>query len=61
MFRTIPDIMTAEDVCSILNISMNHCFHLLRTGQIKGFKINASRAWRITKRALYDYCHKQCS
>lgn len=61
MFRNIPDIMTAEDVCNILNISMNHCLHLLRTGQIKGFKINDSRAWRITKIALYDYCQTQVS
>lgn len=59
MFRYIPDIMTAEDVSEILNISMNHCFSLLRSGQIKGFKINDSRAWRITKKALYDYCYKQ--
>lgn len=50
-----PDIMTSDDICSILNISKNHCLYLLKSQQIKGFKINNSRAWRITKPALREF------
>lgn len=57
-----PDIMTTEDLSNVLNISKNHCLSLLNTGTIKGFKINKSRSWRITKVALNEYlldCYKK--
>ncbi len=49
------DIMTTNEACSYLNISMPHLLNLLRSKKIKGFKINNSRAWRITKVALNEY------
>lgn len=49
------DIMTTDEACEYLNISMPHLLNLLRTQKIKGFKINKSRAWRITKPAIKEY------
>lgn len=50
-----PDIMTTQTASDILNISQNHCLYLLRSGKLKGFKINKSRNWRITSVALEEY------
>ena len=50
-----PDIMSTDDVCEILNISKHHCLDLLKSGLLKGFKVNNSRIWKITKPALQEY------
>lgn len=50
-----PDVMNTNDVCEILNISKNHCLMLLNSNKLKGFKINNSRAWRVTGPALEEF------
>ena len=51
----IPDVMTTDDVCGILNIKKSLCLSMLKDGVIKGFKIGNSRYWRISKPALIEY------
>ena len=53
--QNYPDIMTTEEACNFLNISKSTCLNLLKSGQLKGFKINNSRSWRICKPMLIQY------
>lgn len=54
--QNYPEIMTADEVCEILNISKNHCLKLLNEKNIKGFKVKEkSWAWKITRPALIQY------
>lgn len=57
-YPTYPDILTTDDVCTILNISKAQCLTLLKSGKLKGFKINGSRVWRICKPAISEYITK---
>lgn len=39
MFEAYEDILTIEDCCEMLKIGKNNCYSLLKSGQLKGFKI----------------------
>lgn len=58
MYKYYPEVMTTEEACEYLNISMSQLLYLLKTNTIKGFKINKSRAWRISKAAIKEYLSK---
>ena len=47
------DLMTVETLCQKLKVSENTAYQLLKTGQLKGFKIG--RIWRIPQSNLDSY------
>lgn len=53
MLNQYGDILTVEDLCDFLRIGRNRAYELLKTRQIKGFRIG--RVWKIPKFALEEY------
>ena len=53
MFNEYEDMITIEDVCSMLNIGKNNAYRLLKEGKIHAFKIG--RIWKITKESVEQY------
>ncbi len=56
-----PDILTTDEVCEILCISKTNCLKLLSSGEIKAFKINNSKIWKVPKKALIEFIHHRLS
>ena len=50
MFQEYGDILSVEDVCSILFIGKNRVYELLNAGSLRGFRLG--RTWRIPKKNL---------
>ncbi len=50
------DILSTEDVRKILRIGANRAYELLKTGEIKNFKIGSVR--RIPKQCLLEYIER---
>lgn len=57
MFENYDDILTVEEMCSILKIGQTAAYRLLNGGEIKAFK--NGRVWRIPKSAVVEYTTKQ--
>ena len=57
MLSEYGDFVTIEEIQNILDIGRNKVYELLRTKQIKNFKIG--KQYRITRDALVDYILKQ--
>lgn len=57
MFRNYDDIVTLSDMMEILAIGRNKAYDLLRSGQIKSFKIG--KAYRIPKICIQEYVLSQ--
>lgn len=51
------DFYTVDDICEILQVHFQTVRTLLKTKQLKGFKIG--RNWRITREDLEAYIKKQ--
>ncbi len=52
----LPVIYTAEEVAKILNLSVDNVWLLLKSGQLKGFKIrNGRSSWRIPQKYLDEF------
>ncbi len=51
----MPDIIDTDQLCAILNVSKNYALSMLRRGEIKGFRINKSKIWKISNVALKQY------
>ena len=51
------DLMTVETLCQKLKVSENTAYQLLKTGQLKGFKVG--RMWRIPQNSLDSYVSNQ--
>ncbi len=47
------DILTIPEIRDILYIGKNQAYDLIRSGELKGFKIG--RGWRVSKSALLVY------
>ena len=47
MFESYGDMITISDLCEILAIGTNSAYQLLRTNQIKAFRIG--RVWKIPR------------
>lgn len=52
------ELITVEELCQILMIGKNMAYRLLRSSEIKCFKI--SREWKIPRRSVYEYIQHQC-
>lgn len=58
MFQdTYGDMITIEDLCEMLSIGKNTAYSLLRTNQIKAFKIG--RIWKIPRESVSEFVIKQ--
>ena len=51
--NSLEELISIDDLCDVLNIGKNAAYNLLKTGQIKSFRIG--RVWKIPKAALQDY------
>lgn len=56
-FKEIPDVITVQQLASILHISGRSAYNLIHTGAITHRKIG--RIYRIPKTAVIDYLTKQ--
>lgn len=58
MFQeTYNDMISIEDLCEMLTIGKNTAYHLLKTNQIKAFKIG--RIWKIPRESVSEYVLSQ--
>ena len=54
MFQnTYNDMISIDDLCEMLTIGKNTAYHLLKTQQIRAFKIG--RIWKIPREAVSEY------
>lgn len=51
------DMITIDDLCEMLSIGKNTAYHLLKTGQIRAFKIG--RIWKISRIAVEEFIFTQ--
>lgn len=57
MFKEIySDMISIDDLCEMLAIGKNTAYHLLKTNQIRAFKIG--RIWKIPASAIDDYINR---
>lgn len=55
--NTYNDMISLDDLCEMLTIGKNTAYELLRTKQIKAFKIG--RIWKIPRESVSEYILKQ--
>ena len=54
MFQnSYDDMVTIDELCEMLAIGRNTAYRLLKTGEIKAFKIG--RIWKIPREAVSEY------
>ena len=53
MLTEFDDILTVQDVATILMVGKNTVYSLLESNTLKGFRIG--RTWKVPKEALIDY------
>lgn len=53
MFAEYPDVLTIEQVCTVLGISKKTGYKLLSEGKLMSLKVG--RSYRIAKAHLLDY------
>ncbi|PJN67774.1 helix-turn-helix domain-containing protein [Bacillus mycoides] len=53
MFDAYDDVVPIEDLMEILDIGRNKAYELLKSGQIKSFKVGKS--YRIPKMCIQNY------
>lgn len=51
------DMISIDDLCEMLTIGKNTAYHLLKTQQIKSFKIG--RIWKIPRESVSEYVLSQ--
>ena len=57
MFEQYDDIMTISDVADALKIGHSQVYHILRTGQLIGYK--EGKDWKIARISLENYIRKK--
>lgn len=53
MFEHYDDILDVEEACEALKIGKNRIYHLLKQGELKGYR--EGRHWKITQEQIKDY------
>ena len=53
MLEEYGDFLTVPDICVILDVGKNTVYELLKTRQIKNFRIGTR--YKVTRDALVDY------
>ena len=57
MYNNPNELITIEELCSILSIGRNTAYTLLKENKIKAFRIG--RIWKITKLAVDEFVLSQ--
>ena len=57
MFENPYDILLPEEAMIELQIGKNAIYHLLSSGELKGFKVG--RNWKIPRKSLDEYIDEQ--
>lgn len=57
MFETYDDLISLEILCEMLGVGKNAAYELLRSKQIKAFRIG--RTWKIPKKSVEEYILRQ--
>lgn len=52
-------ILTIDEACEQLRIGKSGLYQLMRTKQLKAFKIG--RNWKIPSSSIYEYINSKCS
>ncbi|SHI21930.1 transcriptional regulator, AlpA family [Sporobacter termitidis DSM 10068] len=55
-FNTMPELMTAKQICDMFSISYTTFHRELKSGRLKGFKVGDS--WRFEKQAILNWIKK---
>ena len=58
MFTEYDDILTVEEIMEMLYVGKNTVYALLKSGELKGFRIG--RTWKIPKESLNQYIISKC-
>lgn len=58
MLENYGDMLTIDDICEILQIGKNAAYNLLRTNELKSFRIG--RSWKIPKASMIEYVTRKC-
>lgn len=53
------EVLTVTDVSDALVIGRNRVYELLRSGELKGFRVGKS-SWRIPRECLEEYIIQKC-
>lgn len=53
IMQDYSDLLTTQEACEALRIGYNTLYHLLHSGQLKGYR--CGRVWRIPKVAIVDF------
>lgn len=53
MFDEYSDMLSVDDLMEILGIGKNAAYELLRSGELKCFRLK--RCWKIPKQAVIEY------
>jgi len=53
MFDEYDDVVTIEDLCTMLHIGTGKAYRLMKSGKIKVFKMD--RVWKIPKSSVIEY------
>jgi excisionase family DNA binding protein len=57
MDNDLTSLITVEELCDLLMIGRNAAYQLLKSGQIKCFRIN--RVWKIPRASVNKYIREQ--
>ena len=57
MENTDEELVTVEELCTMLMIGKNLAYKLLSSGKIKCFRIN--RIWKIPRSGVNEYIRRQ--
>ena len=53
MFDSYEELVTIDEVCSMLNVGKNVAYRLLKEEDLHAFKIG--RVWKIPKQSVIEY------
>ena len=56
MIQDAYEILTPEDVMEELLVGKNAVYNILRSGELKGFRVG--RNWKIPRKAVEEYIDK---
>ena len=57
MLNEQPTLITIQELCEQLIIGRNAAYQLLRSGELKCFRMN--RTWKIPQQAVTDYLQRK--
>jgi len=56
MFEEYDELVTVPEMCAMLKIGRNKAYNLLKSGEIKVFRMG--HTWKISKKAVIQYINE---